>query len=37
MGEDEILLSNVRECPVFSSYIAPVNTFLRKLLNTLKH
>lgn len=30
MGEDEILLSNVRECPTFLTYIAPVNTVLRK-------
>lgn len=34
MGEDEILLPNVRECPMFSTYTAPVNTALRKLLNT---
>lgn len=37
MGEDEILLSNVKECPTFSTYIVPVNTVLRKSLNTLKH
>lgn len=34
MGEDKTLLSNVRECPMFLTNIAPVNTVLRKLLNT---
>lgn len=37
MGEDEILVSNVKECPTFSINIVPVNTVLRKSLNTLKH
>lgn len=34
MDKDEILLSNVRECPMFLTYTASVNTVLRKLLNT---